>query len=124
MAKPSYSLAAWRRLRANHLARNPWCVYCWQGRCACARKSLVPIQTPYALSPLGTRERYPGPCYCITAANVVDHIIPHLGVWTLFLDAANLQSLCKPCHDTVKRTEDHACAVDEKGYPIEVKHGT
>ena len=32
-------------------------------------------------------------------AEVVDHIQPHRGDWGLFSDPANLQSLCKRCHD-------------------------
>lgn len=32
-------------------------------------------------------------------ATVVDHIVPHRGNMTLFTDPANLQSLCKRCHD-------------------------
>lgn len=32
-------------------------------------------------------------------ATVVDHIVPHRGDWALFTDSANLQSLCKQCHD-------------------------
>ena len=34
-----------------------------------------------------------------TRATVVDHIVPHRGDWALFTDRANLQSLCKTCHD-------------------------
>ncbi len=34
-----------------------------------------------------------------TAATVVDHIVPHGGVWSKFVDADNLQSLCKHHHD-------------------------
>lgn len=32
-------------------------------------------------------------------ATVVDHIKPHRGVWTCFIDPDNLQSLCKNHHD-------------------------
>lgn len=32
-------------------------------------------------------------------ATVVDHIRPHRGDMALFSDPANLQSLCKRCHD-------------------------
>lgn len=35
----------------------------------------------------------------LTPANVVNHRKPHRGVMDLFLDPANLESLCKPCHD-------------------------
>lgn len=34
----------------------------------------------------------------ITAANEVDHIIPHRGDMKLFWDKSNLAALCKPCH--------------------------
>lgn len=34
-----------------------------------------------------------------TPATVVDHVRPHRGDWALFVDPANHQSLCKPCHD-------------------------
>lgn len=31
-------------------------------------------------------------------ATVADHIRPHRGVWALFIDPNNLQSLCGSCH--------------------------
>jgi 5-methylcytosine-specific restriction protein A len=34
----------------------------------------------------------------VTAATEVDHVTPHRGAWALFVDRANLQGLCKPCH--------------------------
>lgn len=61
------------------------------------------------------RERYlmdhPLCCYCqrdgiITAASVVDHIVPHKGDASLFWNEANWQPLCKPCHDSVKAKEE------------------
>ncbi len=36
------------------------------------------------------------------AATVVDHIKPHKGDERLFFDPDNLQSLCKPHHDSAK----------------------
>lgn len=41
-----------------------------------------------------------------TSASVVDHITPHRGDMTLFWDASNWQSLCKPCHDGAKQREE------------------
>ena len=35
----------------------------------------------------------------VTAATVVDHIIPHRGDMSLFWDERNWQSLCERCHD-------------------------
>jgi 5-methylcytosine-specific restriction protein A len=37
---------------------------------------------------------------------VCDHIVPHRGDERLFWDEANLQTLCKRCHDTVKQIEE------------------
>ena len=42
----------------------------------------------------------------VTAASVVDHIIPHKGDKQLFWDISNWQSLCKQCHDTKTAKED------------------
>lgn len=42
----------------------------------------------------------------IVQAEVVDHIDPHRGDWTKFMDRGNLQSLCKPCHDRKTASED------------------
>ena len=39
----------------------------------------------------------------VTEADIVDHVIPHKGSVDLFFDPENLQSLCKHCHDSVKR---------------------
>lgn len=44
---------------------------------------------------------------CHRAASVIaDHIKPHKGVWALFCDLANLQGLCKACHDKKTARED------------------
>ena len=58
----------------------------------------------------------------ITAATVVDHIVPHRGDMDLFWDEANWQSLCKPHHDGAKRRQDitgklPGCDVD--GNPLD-----
>lgn len=42
----------------------------------------------------------------LTAATVVDHVIPHRGDHTLFWDEKNWQPLCKSCHDHKTMTED------------------
>lgn len=39
----------------------------------------------------------------LVPATIVDHIKPHRGNPELFWDEANLQSLCKRCHDSVKQ---------------------
>ena len=48
----------------------------------------------------------------VTAASVVDHIIPHRGDMKLFWDRSNWQSLCRPCHDIVKKREE--CSSSEQ----------
>ena len=42
----------------------------------------------------------------ITAAVVVDHVVPHKGDKVLFWDRSNWQSLCKACHDAKTASED------------------
>jgi 5-methylcytosine-specific restriction protein A len=41
-----------------------------------------------------------------TSQLVADHIVPHRGDPALFWDPANLQTLCKPCHDGLKQAEE------------------
>lgn len=43
-----------------------------------------------------------------TSQLVADHIEPHRGVKRLFFDLRNLQTLCKPCHDTHKQRAEAA----------------
>ena len=60
-----------------------------------------------------------------TAATVVDHITPHKGGESLFHDPANLQSLCKPCHDSAKQAEEKSGRViggDVNGVPLDPNH--
>lgn len=47
-------------------------------------------------------------CMCLrvdgnTSRLVCDHVIPHKGDEALFWDEDNLQTLCKPCHDSDKQ---------------------
>ena len=64
--------------------------------------------------------------YCLqvgktTAAEVVDHIKPHLGCLKLFNDPNNRQALCKHCHDSVKAKEEargYAIGCDVNGIPV------
>jgi 5-methylcytosine-specific restriction endonuclease McrA len=45
-----------------------------------------------------------------TSQLVCDHIKPHRGDDALFWDDANLQTLCKPCHDRLKQIEERRSA--------------
>lgn len=43
-----------------------------------------------------------------TSRLVCDHVKPHRGNELLFWDEGNLQTLCKPCHDSAKQREEQA----------------
>jgi 5-methylcytosine-specific restriction protein A len=43
---------------------------------------------------------------CANKASIVDHVRPHHGEADLFYDEANLQALCKRCHDRKTARED------------------
>jgi hypothetical protein len=49
----------------------------------------------------------------VTAANVVDHVVPHKGDWTAFC-TGKLQSLCEPCHSSTKRQ------IELRGYRYDI----
>lgn len=60
----------------------------------------------------------------LTAATVVDHIVPHKRDQALFWDRDNWQPLCKLCHDSIKQREERGnapgCYAD--GTPIAGNH--
>jgi len=35
----------------------------------------------------------------------IDHITPHRGNWSLFIDRSNLQGLCQSCHNRKSQSE-------------------
>lgn len=43
-----------------------------------------------------------------TSLLVCDHIKPHRGDERLFWDEANLQTMCKHCHDSLKQAEEQS----------------
>lgn len=58
-------------------------------------------------------------------AVIVDHIKPHRGDESLFFDAANLQSLCKSCHDGIKQRFEKSGSLsggDIAGIPLDPAH--
>ena len=90
-----YSTAAWKRLRAKHLARESVCQFCL----AIGRTNAVDL--------------------------VVDHIDPHRGDREKFYDPRNLQTLCKHCHDSRKRMKDvsgYDPQIGVDGWPIDDEH--
>lgn len=63
----------------------------------------------------------------VVMASVVDHIKPHRGNLELFLDADNLQSLCKRCHDGHKQAQEHNSdgilrGAGHDGRPLDLAH--
>lgn len=61
----------------------------------------------------------------ITAATVADHIVKHNGDPALFFDSDNLQSLCKPHHDSTKQGDEKrgfSGQVDASGWPTDPRH--
>jgi 5-methylcytosine-specific restriction enzyme A len=61
----------------------------------------------------------------ITPATVVDHIVPHRLDPALFWDRANWQSLCAPCHDGPKHSQEVTGRVrgaDKHGVPLDPAH--
>lgn len=42
----------------------------------------------------------------VTPMTVVNHRTPHRGDWALFIDPANHESACKPCHDGEIQAEE------------------
>ncbi|SRR5579871_802906 len=45
-------------------------------------------------------------CGKVIANPVADHRIPHRGDRVLFFDDDNVQTLCKPCHDSAKQAAE------------------
>ena len=59
-----------------------------------------------------------------TPATVVDHVVPHHGDWNSFW-TGELQSLCKPHHDTSKRQIEmrgYSNEIGLDGWPIDPLH--
>ena len=61
----------------------------------------------------------------VIAATVADHVRPHKGDRVLFFDAANLQSLCAPCHDGAKQQQErlgYSTQIGYDGWPVDDNH--
>jgi 5-methylcytosine-specific restriction endonuclease McrA len=62
--------------------------------------------------------------HLVTPADCVDHVIPHGGDRYLF-EYGELQSLCSPCHDSIKRTVEYRGydpSIGVDGWPIDPLH--
>ena len=63
----------------------------------------------------------------LVAASVADHVKPHRGDMTLFLDPENLQSLCARCHSSHKQAQEHHAdglvrGAGLNGLPLDLNH--
>ena len=62
---------------------------------------------------------------CGQPATTVDHRVPHKGDEDLFFSLANLQALCKRCHDSWKARMENGRLDTEcssTGYPVDPGH--
>jgi hypothetical protein len=60
----------------------------------------------------------------VTPANVIDHVVPHKGDWTKFVNG-KLQSLYEPRHRSAKRQielRDYRCDIGFDGFPTDPNH--
>ena len=78
--QPWYQTPTWKRLRAFVLERDHF--LCQQ----CKREGQLTAVLKHATQDQSHMTGH------------VDHIKPHGGNWDLFVDVANLETLCKPCH--------------------------
>lgn len=61
----------------------------------------------------------------VRVATIADHMTPHKEDKELFFDPDNLQSLCKSCHDSVKKEQDISGSLrgsDVNGIPLDRNH--
>lgn len=61
----------------------------------------------------------------VSAATLVDHVIPHKGDMTLFWCVDNWQALCNDCHNTEKKeieTLGFSTSVGLDGWPMDARH--
>lgn len=93
MLKPQAATASWRTGKGSSSARG----YTWAW--TKARNAFLSSH-PLCVMCLAMKPQR------VTAANVVDHIVPHQGDQGLFWDEANWQSLCRSHHDTEKAEQE------------------
>ncbi|MBY0299809.1 MAG: HNH endonuclease [Methylobacterium sp.] len=110
---PSHRSAGWRPPEQARRERNgahdvqrrrdaPW--RAWYGLRAWA----LAREAQLARAPLCERHGARGE---IVPATVVNHRRPHRGEWALFIDPANHESVCKPCHDREIQREERASSI-------------
>lgn len=97
----------WQQARADHLRRNPLCVFCRDKGRAVAASVVDHIKAPR----LGDA-RLSG-----DAERIAD-------AWRLFWDRTNWQSLCKLCHDSTKQRMEKGgrLGCSDSGLPLDPRH--
>lgn len=114
MAKPKPLTSAakgygyrWQQARADHLRRNPLCVFCRDKGRAVAASVVDHIKAPR----LGDA-KLSGDAERIAEA------------WRLFWDRTNWQSLCKLCHDSTKQRMEKGgrLGCSDSGLPLDPRH--
>jgi 5-methylcytosine-specific restriction enzyme A len=61
----------------------------------------------------------------VVPASIVNHRKPHKGDWQRFIDPANHQSACKPCHDGAIQSYERTgrmAGSDSSGLPTDPNH--
>jgi 5-methylcytosine-specific restriction protein A len=86
----------WQKLRAEHLAEHPHCVYCLRDL---GMTGMSPADVVLACAARGVAE---------PLGNIGDHIVAHEGNEARRLDPSNIQTLCKPHHDGEKSRAERA----------------
>lgn len=97
----------WQQARADHLRRNPLCVFCRDKGRAVAASVVDHIKAPR----LGDA-KLSGDAERIAEA------------WRLFWDRTNWQSLCKTCHDSTKQRMEKGgrLGCSDSGLPLDPRH--
>ncbi|WP_081062549.1 HNH endonuclease [Burkholderia cepacia] len=85
---------AWQKLRAEHLAKHPHCVFCLREM---GMTGWSPVDVVLACAERGIAE---------PIGVIGDHVVPHRGDRRLQFDPSNIQTLCKPHHDGEKQREE------------------
>lgn len=91
-----YDTRTWQQIRLAHFREHPFCEMC---------KPLLVT---------GEGKTFKG--------LICDHIRPHRGDPALFFDRSNLQTLCKPHHDSTKQAEEKGrkrVQIGPDGWPVE-----
>lgn len=110
-------IARQREHDAKRRAGSPWRAWYSMPEWKAARRAQFQRQ-PLCERHLGRGEK--------VSANVVNHRRAHRGNWSMFIDSANHESVCKGCHDSAIQREEKrgltCVGVDVSGRPTDPNH--